>query len=133
MLPSLAPRLRPTTMPTHTWDMPAAEGISPGNGTATLTFKGQGGTALGSDVVQYTFISADCGNQPRTIAPPDNQRARFQNWFPRLVDCEWSIREPADGNYNCIAWSVGRTNVWIYQPGVYPPQFGKGVDGLERR
>jgi len=66
---------------------------------------------VGSDRVKYTFIAADCGNQPRT---DNGQRNRIEGLFPRLVRCEWSITAPANPQYNCIAWSVGITDRWIW-------------------
>ncbi|GBC99531.1 hypothetical protein HRbin17_02056 [bacterium HR17] len=65
---------------------------------------------VGSDKVKYTFIAADCGNQPRT---DNGQRQRFENAFPNLVRCEWSITGEATPTYNCFAWSIGVTNQWI--------------------
>jgi len=64
---------------------------------------------VGSGRVRYTFIAADCGNQPRT---DNGQRQRFENAFPNLVRCEWSITGEATNRYNCIAWSIGETDWW---------------------
>ncbi|MFA4015675.1 MAG: hypothetical protein RUDDFDWM_000767, partial [Candidatus Fervidibacterota bacterium] len=52
-----------------------------------------------------------CGNQPRT---DNGQRQRFENAFPNLVRCEWSITGEATKLYNCFAWSVGITDEWIW-------------------
>lgn len=70
--------------------------------------------------MKYTFIAADCGNQPRTTSP--DERSDFENIFPGLVRCEWSITAAATANYNCIAWSVGIADKWIGQVG--PPEYG---------
>ncbi|MCS7253994.1 MAG: hypothetical protein RMK18_10280 [Armatimonadota bacterium] len=41
--------------------------------------------------------------------------------------CEWSILKGADPSYNCIAWSIGRTDVWIIS--VLPDELDKQNDG----
>lgn len=72
---------------------------------------------FGSNYIGYSFVAATLGNEPRpdqiavlTITPsPDCSGI----CFPRLVGAEWSVTNPSDGSYNCIANSVGLSNVWI--------------------
>jgi len=62
-----------------------------------------------SDTVTYTFIGAVCGRQPTPA-----ERTAMGNDYPNITHCEWSTTgEPTD-DYNCIAWSVGITNEWIW-------------------
>jgi len=60
-----------------------------------------------TDWVKFTLISATCGRQPTPI-----ERMRIHNACPDIVDCEWSITAEPTPVYNCIAWSVGETNVF---------------------
>ncbi len=78
------------------------------------------------DIVKYTFIAANCGDQPKTS--PNNVRNRFKNAFSKLVHCEWSITAPATSTYNCIAWSVGEINNW-YNPKDIDKKYGNN-DGI---
>jgi hypothetical protein len=80
---------------------------------------------VGSDRVKYTFIAADCGNQPRT---DNGQRQKFEKLFPRLVHCEWSILGPQTDNYNCIAYSVDETSWWYNPVRTVPGTNIKGID-----
>jgi hypothetical protein len=80
---------------------------------------------VGSDRVKYTFIAADCGNQPRT---DNGQRQNFEKFFPRLVRCEWSILGPRTDNYNCIAYSVDETSWWYNKVYTVPGTNIKGID-----
>jgi hypothetical protein len=94
------------------------------------------------DRIKYTFIAADCGDQPRTEAeeirkalhPPDNtvwytvsgykHRNDIEGSCGGLERCEYSITDnlatrPGSGGrrcsipeYNCIAYSVDETNAW---------------------
>jgi len=55
---------------------------------------------------------------PKGDPPTTKQKTRFQNWFPNLKT--WSVTGPAtggywvSGSYNCIAWSVGVTDDWLW-------------------
>ena len=75
-----------------------------------------------SDRVKYTCIAADCGDQP--WVPPagvqfnsDGELIFFRNQqlvrgsYLNLIGCEWSVIGDASKFYNCVAWSVGKTNV----------------------
>jgi hypothetical protein len=81
------------------------EGISGGSGHIGLAHSY---TPL--DIVNYTFIAADCGDQPTTTGSL-SQRDNFEGWNS-LIRCEWSITAPATSSYNCIAWSVDETGFW---------------------
>jgi len=73
-----------------------------------------------SDQVNYTFIAADCGDQPRT---DNGQRGRLEGWFPSLLRCEWSVTGGTTLTYNCIAWSAGLTHRWV-DPTIFIPGVG---------
>jgi len=89
------------------------EGISTGSGNIVLQYKDTSATMRHCDTVKYTFIAADCGDQPKTST---SQRSDFEGAFPNLKRCEWSITHNVRTmSYNCIAWSVDETGVW-YQP-----------------
>jgi hypothetical protein len=49
---------------------------------------------------------------PRGNAPSASRRALIEGWFPNLQT--WSVTGPVTGSYNCIAWSVGITNEWLW-------------------
>ncbi len=49
---------------------------------------------------------------PLGSPPTPEQNSRFQGWFPNLRN--WDITAPATGVYNCISWSVGVTNQWLW-------------------
>jgi hypothetical protein len=49
---------------------------------------------------------------PKGTAPNSSQKSRIEGWFPNLK--KWSITGPITSSYNCIAWSVGITNQWIW-------------------
>jgi hypothetical protein len=88
------------------------EGVGVGGGDLIVEYIARG-SEVASDKVRYSFIAADCGDQPRT---DNGQRQRFENAFPGLRRCEWSITDRSpflDLNYNCIAWSVGISDKWI--------------------
>jgi hypothetical protein len=40
--------------------------------------------------------------------------------FPRLTSSNYHVTSPANGDYNCIAWSAGDTEHW-WQPNVFWP------------
>lgn len=83
-----------------------------GNTLLTAEFRPPEGAVLDYDRVKCNFIAATCGDQPT----PD-QRIRFEQEFPNLIHCEWSITDQGYPNdaYNCIAWSVGESDIW-YDP-----------------
>ncbi len=103
------------------------EGHGKGTTTLALQYLDANNIPVTWDSKTYDFIDADCGNQPRTQAPPDNQRARFKGAFGGLVHCEWSVTAASTNAYNCIAWSVLETNVW-WNPDVDVPNTNiKGI------
>ena len=88
------------------------EGVGNGNATFTIKYKDDKGTEIASDHISYTFIAANCGNQPLV-----NRKTVFLNAFPGLVGCEWSVTGEATISYNCIAWTVGITDKWVNEIG----------------
>jgi hypothetical protein len=92
------------------------------SGSVTSKWKDPDGNTVYTDVVEYTFIAADCGDQPRTDGNYGgtgvSERDAFENQFASLVRCEWSVTDHdpdglyPDRRYNCIAWSVDESNVW---------------------
>ena len=89
------------------------EGVGNGNATFTIKYKDDKGTEIASDHISYTFIAANCGNQPLV-----NRKTVFLNAFPGLVGCEWSVTGEATISYNCIAWTVGITDKWVNAIGI---------------
>lgn len=88
------------------------EGVGGGNETFTVKYKDDKGVEIVSDSINYTFIAANCGNQP-TKELKTNDFARLD-----LVGCEWSVLSSTrTWTYNCIAWSVGENNVWYNSEG----------------
>ncbi|MCX8109439.1 MAG: HYR domain-containing protein, partial [Verrucomicrobiae bacterium] len=104
------------------------EGVDAGTCNIKLAYKNTSGTEVCSDTVKYTFIAADCGNQPTTTGNP-SQRGRFEGTFP-LMRCEWSVTHTNYPNtmYNCIAWSVDETGFW-YEPEYIDVHYGNN-DGI---
>ncbi|MCJ7516326.1 MAG: hypothetical protein MUO89_10290 [Dehalococcoidia bacterium] len=49
---------------------------------------------------------------PLGSPPSSEQKTRFLGAFPNLRN--WNITAPSSGAYNCIAWSVGITNQWLW-------------------
>ena len=86
------------------------EGVGNGEGNITLSYEAPSGGSDCSDKVKYTFISANCGRQPRTDI---TERSIIEGNFPGLVRCEWSITGGPSKYYNCLAWAVGKTDVWV--------------------
>ncbi|MEW6026464.1 MAG: hypothetical protein AB1599_04125 [Planctomycetota bacterium] len=86
-------------------------------GSAFLNIKFEGEVTM-ADTVRYTFIAATCGRQPKP-----NERTSAENGWENLVHCEWSITGEATQVYNCIAWTVGETNVW-YNPDYIDRRYG---------
>ncbi len=109
------------------------EGYDDGTSTLTVEFKNPNDEVIYEDKVNYTFIAADCGNQPTTEDtdyqddedPPNDisQRAFFEYFWGNLERCEWSITAGRTGTYNCIAWSVDETGFW-YNPWDIDEDFG---------
>lgn len=95
------------------------EGVNTGSGNIVLRYINPPGAEIYSDTVKYTFIAADCGDQPRTEGEHypgagESQRAAFERSFP-LKRCEWSIIDNrVTHSYNCIAFSVDEY-IW-YNP-----------------
>jgi len=106
-------------------------------GDLKLEFKRPDDTLIWEDIVHYTAIAADCKNQPTTTYDPlygDSQRGFFESRFPNLRRCEWSATAGATDVYNCIAWSIGVTNQWIwYQIDAAGDGDGAVGDTLEAR
>jgi hypothetical protein len=75
----------------------------------------------GIDSVQYTFV---CAYSPATTGVCDiymgcgnsNLHQLEPNNFPNLTDDDAIRSASASGNYNCIAWSGGITNSWVWPP-----------------
>lgn len=96
-----------------------AEGVEKGRGS--VEDMANFGECEMSDRVVYRIVAAECGNQPRSDCLPNGEdvglggspKSTLQVEFPGLRDCEWSITGPQDLRYNCLAWSVGLTNVWV--------------------
>jgi hypothetical protein len=100
------------------------EGSDGAVGALALIYFPPGGAEAIDDLVIYHFTAADCGDQPRT---DNGKRQQFEAAFPSLVRCEWSITAPPSGVYNCIAWSVGETDVW-YNKLYHNPPGDVGID-----
>ena len=49
---------------------------------------------------------------PKGNPPTPAQKSTIESYFPNLKT--WSVTGPATGAYNCIAWSVGITNQWLW-------------------
>lgn len=49
---------------------------------------------------------------PKGETPTSEQKTRIEGAFPNLET--WSVTAPRTGQYNCIAWSVGVTDQWIW-------------------
>lgn len=81
------------------------EGIGSGSETLTIKYKDDKGNEVTSDTINYTFIAANCGNQPLL-----DYRGSYEQAFPLLERCEWSITGSFSNIYNCIAYSVGETD-----------------------
>ena len=62
-----------------------------------------------SNVFVVVEASSAVENAGEGFAVEDSGEVRIS---PRR-DCEWSITGPQDLRYNCLAWSVGLTNVWV--------------------
>lgn len=49
---------------------------------------------------------------PKGNPPTAAQESNIESYFPNLET--WSVTGPATGSYNCIAWSVGITDEWLW-------------------
>ena len=49
---------------------------------------------------------------PLGAPPTASEKTKFLGWFPNLHN--FHITAPATYNYNCISWSVGVTNQWLW-------------------
>lgn len=59
------------------------------------------------------WISCTFGSKPPEGNPPTaSQELTIKNDFPNLQT--WSVTGASTTSYNCIAWSVGITNQWIW-------------------
>jgi hypothetical protein len=103
------------------------EGAGSTGGNISLTYLNPNSQEVTSDTVKYTFIAADCGDQPTTTG---TQRLELDESsdFPNLQRCEYSIISPASGTYNCIAWSVNETGFW-YNPDYIDRTYGNPPSG----
>ena len=117
---------------TKTWDLSNAEarnefsslctgtvwveGVGAGSCDVTLTYRPSSNRDDCSYRVKYTFISANCGRQPKTEGNV-NERRFFERLFTNLIHCEWSIIGENTSRYNCIAWSVGEMSSWYVDVG----------------
>ena len=58
-------------------------------------------------------------------SPSVYEKKQLSTWFPNLYDNKWwRVTGEACGTYNCIAWSVGVTNTWLW-PGTTEAIFDK--------
>ncbi|MBQ7551260.1 MAG: hypothetical protein IJT04_07015 [Bacteroidales bacterium] len=103
------------------------EGVGNGDATFTIKYKDDTGAEIASDHISYTFIAADCGNQPLV-----HQKTALLNAFPGLVGCEWSVTGEASILYNCIAWTVGITNMWVNKIGITGPRYDRYLISIDR-
>ena len=61
-----------------------------------------------------TTTSSCCDQNQIGRNPTAAERRDAIGKYPRLVDGEWCVTAPATPAYNCIAWSIGNTNTWIW-------------------
>ena len=93
------------------------EGVDAGSCDIEFRFKVNGKSI--SDVVRYTFISANCERQPTcTGTGLNNQKIKIEALCGKLIGCEWSITDQVNPLYNCIAFSVGDEHSWINPVGI---------------
>jgi len=116
------------------------EGAAGTGGEIALRYYSPGGSMVHLDKIKYTFIAADCGDQPRTEAEDiyvwsfDYQvwvlisGHKHRDWLEGehnvLIRCEYSATQNIAARlwssgkrctipeYNCIAYSVDETNIW---------------------
>lgn len=60
----------------------------------------------------HLLVCAFGGKPPMGASPTAGQKATIESIFPDLQT--WSVTGPATSAYNCIAWSVGVTNQWLW-------------------
>lgn len=88
----------------------------------TLWFKGEGDGKTGFDSdfgKNYSFEVA----LPRPDADPTWKKQVLRNrGFPGLTEDNFVAIGPSDGGYNCIAWSLGKRDEWVW-PGTRVESF----------
>jgi hypothetical protein len=107
------------------------EGIDLGTGNIVLKYEYPSGNEITSDTVKYTFIAADCGDQPKIVETICDYPETIQIYRREIIEswgvkpCEYSITDNIvlctnpyhehdstyegkafPSGYNCIAWSV---------------------------
>jgi len=50
----------------------------------------------------------------------ENEKVRFKTYFPKLDVDKAVVTDEATARYNCIAWSAGITDQWVWPPFMYP-------------
>ncbi|MDR0609054.1 MAG: hypothetical protein LBG58_03000 [Planctomycetaceae bacterium] len=98
------------------------EGTNKGTNNFKLEYIPPVGNGFELDNEKYHFISANCGRQPYlSIYNPissDRSRNHIENnlGLPLLKNhrCEYSITALASSQYNCISWTLGITNDWLW-------------------
>ncbi|MBN2053475.1 hypothetical protein JW905_01050, partial [bacterium] len=102
------------------------EGVTTGSSNLTMTCLDPAAEELCNLPVKYTFIAANCGDQPRTegVYFPnlnESEKAFFSRKYSSLKHCEWNIVDAGptghwpDARYNCIARSIDDTLHWYTQ------------------
>lgn len=77
------------------------------NGYVIVGYRPPGGTKYLCDRVDYQFLAALCGRQPKVTEEAGLKMALFGNPNdPTLVGCEWSIIGEPDSRFNCIGYSL---------------------------
>jgi len=84
------------------------EGVASGECEVEFKYKHDSGKEI-ADVVKYTFLAANCYNQP-TRTQNSTVLGLSAN---KLEGCEWSISDETSMTCNCLALSVGKTNTRI--------------------
>lgn len=51
---------------------------------------------------------------PKGVLPTTAQIAQLQPAFPKLTT--FAVSSGADPRYNCVAWTIGRIDAWIWPP-----------------
>jgi len=95
-------------------------------GTALLAVTYTSGQTEVADQITYTLIAATCGLDAGVPQPGAQRRADLQRDYPGLLGCEWSVTDPKPeegSNYDCVAWSVGRTDACLSDWSVIDDRF----------
>ncbi|MCK4642983.1 fibronectin type III domain-containing protein [bacterium] len=95
------------------------EGFDDGIATNILEYKDVNGNIVCKDSILFTSTAAICGYQPNFIQSGQNYifvGDLVKSEFPKIVHCEWSILDPRNNKYNCIAWSVNISDKWVWGP-----------------